>query len=262
MVYLAIFQKNIRLQLQYRSELLLSILSSIIAIYVQIVIWRTLLTDNPEASPISLDGMITYIMVFFIIRKASATNFFSTMETKVNRGDIAIDLIKPINLKNSLISEQLSENISKIIFSILPVVVLAGFVWGFEIFVGPLQFLVFIISAVLAIALTFYIQYAFSLLIFWTRDKVYPRQITSGLLLIFSGSAVPLWFYPEWMQILGRFLPFRMMGFETIQIYMGILDINQSIRIIIQQLLWLGGLWILERFIWSRIKNNVFVQGG
>jgi len=262
MVYWAVFVKNVRLQLQYRGEFLLAILSSLLGIYVQIAIWRALLGQSPELSPIGINAMIAYIIVFFVIREASYTRFFATMHEKINRGDIAIDLIRPINMKNMLLSEQASANVCSIIFSVLPVAILAGLMWGFELFIGIQLLLIFIPSLILAIALTFYCQYVFSLLIFWTRDQVYPRQITGGLLLIFSGSAVPLWFYPDWLRRIGEFLPFRLMGFETIQIFMGMLDTSQAARVVLLQMLWLGGLWLVERFLWGRIKNNVFVQGG
>jgi len=257
-----VFVKNVRLQMMYRAEFIFTILGSLLSIYVQIAIWQALLAQSPELSPIPINAMITYVIIFYVIRQASHTNFFSVMAQKVNRGDIAVDLIRPVNLKNMLLSEQASENVCTIIFSIAPVAVLASVFWGFELLASPAALAIFIPTAILAIILTFYITYIFSLLIFWTREQVYPRQICGGLLLIFSGSAVPLWFYPQWLQTLGMFLPFRLMGFESIQIFMGLLDIQQAVMVLAHQILWLGGLWLLERFIWSRIKNNVFVQGG
>jgi len=80
--------------------------------------------------------------------------------------------------------------------------------------------------------------------------------------LIFSGSTVPLWFYPDWLNIVGLFLPFRLMAFEPIRIFMGHADLSGAIEIIAHQALWIVGLYVLERLVWREIQNNVFIQGG
>lgn len=262
MLYLIVFTKNIKQQMMYRSEFLLSSVGALLFIYVQIAIWQALLGQSPHLSPLGINAMITYIIVAYILRQASRTHFAVAFADKMNKGDIAVDLIRPVNIKNMMISEQLSENICIIVFSCLPVAVIAGFIWGFEFIAGLTMMLLFLISAILAIALHFYLDYTFGLLVFWVRNANHPRQLLGGLITIFSGSAVPLWFYPEWLRNIGMFLPFSLLAFDPIQIFLATVSTHGAMMIITRQIGWLFAIWLTERLVWSRIKNNVFVQGG
>jgi len=262
MLYFTIFAKNLKQQMMYRSEFLLSAAGSLLFIYVQIAIWRALLGQDAIASPVTLGAMVTYVIVAYVLQRLTRTYFSAAFKEKVNKGDIAIDLIRPVNVKNMLMSEQMGENLCIVIFSCIPVAIIAGLVWGFEFVASPVQLGLFLVSAILAIALRFYIEYIFGLFVFWTREDVYTRQLSSGLMTIFAGAAVPLWFYPDWLRAIGNFLPFSLVAFEPIQIFMATVTVNEALVILARQVIWLFALWLIERFVWSRIKNNVFVQGG
>ena len=262
MLYLAVFTKNLKQQMMYRSEFLLSAVGSLLFVYVQVAIWRALLGQDSVDTPFTINMMVTYIIIAYVLRRASHTYFPLAYAEKVNRGDIAIDLIRPVSVKNMMVSEQSSENLCIVLFSCVPVAIIAGFLWGFEFVANPAQMALFAVSFVFAIALRFYVEYIFGMLVFWVRNDVYTRQLVGGLMIVFSGAAVPLWFYPDWLRTIGMFLPFGLMAFEPIQIFLATVSISESLIILGRQALWLLGLWLIERFVWSRIKNNVFVQGG
>jgi len=264
MFYYAVFQKNLKLQLMYRSEFLLNIVGALLFIYVQISIWQALLQAEivGDGVAITLSQMVTFVIVSYLLRQASNTNFTTAFDRKINEGNISIDLIKPVNLKNVMFSEQASHNLCIIIFACIPVAIISHFVWGTTFDIGSLELLLFMFSLILAIALRFYIEYIAGLLIFWTRDPVYTRQIFGGLMLIFSGATIPLWFYPYWLANIARFLPFRLVAFEPIQIFLGQVGVTGALIIILQQVLWILAIYGLERFVWYKIQQNVFVQGG
>jgi len=262
MLYAAVFAKNLKQQLMYRSEFVLSAVGSLLFVYVQVAIWRALLGQGAVDTPFTLNIMVAYIIAAFVLRRASRTYFPRAYAEKVNRGDIAIDLVRPVNVKNMMLSEQASENLCVVVFSCVPVAIISGFVWGFQLMAGPALLGLFVVSFFLAIALRFYVEYIFGMLVFWVRSEVYPRQLCEGLMLVFSGAAVPLWFYPDWLRAIGMFLPFGLMAFEPIQIFLATVSVGGALMILARQVLWLGILWLIERFVWGRIKNNVFVQGG
>jgi len=248
--------------MMYRSEFFLNIIGTLLFIYVQISIWCALLPSYATDAIVGSGQMVTFVIVSYLLRQASRTYFTRAFETKINHGNISIDLIRPISLKFMMFAEQLSENLSMILFACIPAAIISGFVWGIELVVGIPNMLLFGLSVLLAITLQFYIEYIAGMCVFWTRDSVYTSQALGGLILIFSGSTVPLWFYPDWLNIVGLFLPFRLMAFEPIRIFMGHADLSGAIEIIAHQALWIVGLYVLERLVWREIQNNVFIQGG
>lgn len=262
MLYLTIFAKNLKQQTLYRSEFLLSTVGALVSLYVQIAIWQALLAQGAAGSPLGLQAMTAYVIMAYLMRRASEVHFSEVFAQKVNRGDIAIDLIRPVSLKKMLMSEQLSHNVSMIVFACLPVTVIAHMIWGIDVGTSPQMLSLFALSAALAIALLFYLEYIFGLFVFWVRNENYARQILRGLTTIFSGAFVPLWFYPQWLRRIGEFLPFSLMAFEPLQIFLATVSAQEGVVIVLRQLGWLLGLWLVERLVWHRIKANVFVQGG
>ncbi len=213
-MYFAIFLKNVKQQLIYRSEFLLSIFGNLLYIYIQVFIWRALLTGGaPAQGGVGLPEMVTYVIISYLLSNLTRTQFTATFGQKVNRGDIAVDLIRPASIKNMLIAEQLSQNVCALLLTYLPVAVLSVFIWGMHLPVSSFHVLSFIVSVLLATAIRFYIDYIAGLCVFWTRNSVYTRQIVSGLFTVFSGAVIPLWFYPVWLRSIGEFLPFHLISF-------------------------------------------------
>jgi ABC-2 type transport system permease protein len=181
---------------------------------------------------------------------------------KVNNGDIAIDFIRPINIKLYWFAEQVSEHICIALFSCVPVLIVSSVLWGIIIPGSILQMIQFSFSLLFAVILTYYIEYTAGVCIFWTKSQTYTRQIVSGLRSIFSGASIPLWFYPDWLFRICKALPFRMMSYEPIQIYLGRLGVRESWNVLMLQLLWILVFYGLERLVWSILKTEVVINGG
>jgi ABC-2 type transport system permease protein len=262
-MYLSVFTKNLKQQLMYRSEFFLRIVGAMLFIYIQISIWQALLnSENEVGSTAALTEMLAYIIVGYLLRQVSRSSFTSVFDEKVNQGNIAIDFIRPISLRNYLFAEQLSENFCIAVFSCLPVAILAFAIWGFYPPPTVLHIPLFGVSAIFALLLSFYFDYIAGLCVFWTKKSTYPRQIVNGLFMIFSGTSIPLWFYPGWLRAVCQVLPFRMASFEPLQIYLGRVDAGGATQIIALQIVWLAILYLIERLLWFKIQKCIFVQGG
>jgi ABC-2 type transport system permease protein len=206
--------------------------------------------------------MLAYIIVAYLLRQVSRSSFTDVYAEKIREGNIALDFIRPINLRNYMFAEQLSENFCVAVFACLPVAALSFAIWGFYPPPTALHIPLFFVSAALALLLSFYFDYIAGVCVFWTKNSVYTRQIVGGLFAICSGTSIPLWFYPGWLAAVCRVLPFRMASFEPLQIYLGRVDAAGAARIILLQALWLAVLFIIERLIWRGVQKCIFVQGG
>ena len=120
----------------------------------------------------------------------------------------------------------------------------------------------FLISAMLAIILMFYIDYVFGLAVFWVKNGTHMAFIVYGMFTIFSGVTIPLWFYPAALAKVCDFLPFKLVSFEPISIFLGRYDPAQVWGIIFLQLLWIGFFFLIERLIWRSVQRLMFIQGG
>lgn len=238
----------------------MKIVGNLLRVYIQVCIWTALLKSGSKDT-VSLQDMVTYTIVAYIFSKITHSNVCAKLSQKVRSGTIAMDLIRPISLKWYLFFEQLSDNIFNLLFVAGPVVILSALVWG--IVVSDITYLIlFVISTVLSVLLAFYFQYVIGLFAFWVKDGTYTRMITEGLLEVFSGAIIPIWFYPSILKNICDWLPFRLIVFEPIAIFLGKYPLPECTNLIGLQLMWIFIFVLFEKFIWHRIQKEIVVQGG
>lgn len=259
-MYLALMLCNFKKQFNYRASLYMKILGSVIRVYIQVCIWQALLQVGTSVEQ-TVEQLVTYTVIGFLIDQITYNNVAQILAQKVKEGSIAIDLIRPISLKWYLFYQQVSENLFNLFFVGVPVIIAAIILWNIYL---PSLVNVFcgIFSLVLAVFLTFLFQYSVGLLVFWLKDVTYTRFITVGVVELFSGSLIPLWFYPEGFRKICNMLPFRFMVFEPIAIFLGEYDIKNSISIIAAQFVWIAMFNLLGMVVWRKVQMNIVVQGG
>lgn len=259
-MYWSLMVCNFKQQFQYRGSLYLSIIGQFTWLYIEVSIWTALL-KNGVSDGRDLAMMVTYVLISMLIRSITYNNIAGVIGEKVRSGTIAIELIRPVSLKWFLFYQQLSQNTFSTLFIGAPVVFAGVLIWGASI-PGFMNGCLFLISLVLSIILSFYFQYIMGLFSFWAKDGTCSRMMASGLRTIFSGSTVPLWFYPEFLRNICNILPFRLMFFEPMAIYLGDYRLSGAFRILGLQLIWILIFFLAERFIWFKIQNSITIQGG
>jgi ABC-2 type transport system permease protein len=127
---------------------------------------------------------------------------------------------------------------------------------------SPAQFLLFILSAALSLAVVL----SFSMLIyistFYTLSPQGVRIMAAVLSDFLAGATVPLPFFPEKIRAVAELLPFAAMQNMPLRIYSGNLSGESALRGIALQIFWFLALYILGRFLMKRALKKVVVQGG
>lgn len=259
-MYLALMLCTFKQQFAYRASLYIKIVGSIIRVYIKVCIWEALLRSGTSVDQ-TVEQLVTYTVAAFLIDLITYNNTARALASKVRDGSIAIDLIRPFPLKWYLFYQQLSENLFSFLFVGIPVSVIAMLLWRMSI-PGILDFFFGLISIGLAVLLSFSFQYAVGLLVFWVKDVTYTRMITRGIVELFSGTLVPLWFYPSAFRNVCTILPFRFMVFEPISIILGSYNTAASVRVIVIQGIWVLLLGLIGEKLWRMIQKDITVQGG
>lgn len=73
---------------------------------------------------------------------------------------------------------------------------------------------------------------------------------------------MPLWFYPEALNEVSRFLPFRYIAFEPVNFFLERTPLNQVWDILLMGILWLVLLTVLDQIMWRLAIQKITVNGG
>lgn len=250
--------------LTYRFDYFMRLMGTFFYLFAQFYIWRALLgqqVEHTEYGAISFSQMTTYIILSSIVTALLSTNVISGMNGKIRTGQIAVDMIKPVNIKGLFFCDSISENLFRCIFHLLPVAVVSISLFGISI---PTAFntVCFIVTLINGIILYFLMGYVFGVLGFWFTQVWILERLLSDFVRLFAGSIIPLWFFPTWLQKVSLVLPFRLIYFTPISIYMNMYDQFEVIWLIGQQWLWIVGLYFLGWLVWAKGIHKLVVQGG
>ena len=260
-LYLEVLKKSFYSEYIYKANTFIKIIRNVIIVLVLISIWSNLLKLG-SVSEIDIPGMMTYIILAMFIRNLVYSDVADVLIAKIRDGSISSEFIRPVRLNLYLFFSQMGRNFFNVLFSTIPVLVTALFFLKFTVPLDPIRWLLFTGSVVLSVLLMFLVYYCFALLIFWLKTGLFINMLLGALFEIFGGITIPLWFYPKGLITVGKYLPFRLVFFEPISIFLEKSTISQSVVTIIVQFIWIIGLFILQELIWQRAQKVVTVQGG
>lgn len=264
-LYWEFFKNSFQSQLVYRANTILIFVGRIIILFIQVAIWRALLQHGDGVSigttVITFRDMSTYTII------SSALGIFITrdviwiVDRRIRTGQIAMDLIKPVNLMAQILAQVIGLNGSKVFLELMPLLIIGAV--GFGLTAPTLQNGLFVLIAVInAFFINHLLCYIFGLTGFWSKRVRHFDTVLRVLFQVFSGSFIPLWFFPKELADLALALPFRLVYYTPIAIYMGKVnrfDLGWEIAL---QFMWIAIFWLVSRLIWRRAIHKLVIQGG
>ena len=249
--------------LAYRVEYFVGTFRNLVILLVQLCVWRALLAAGPvatDAGVITLREMTTYVVLSSMIGTLLTVDVIWNMNDRIRNGQIAMDLVKPVNYQTYTFCNMLGQNMFSFLFQLLPILVI-GIIFVKIDFPSVLNFLLFLITLVNAIVIMFQMNYALGLVAFWYM-RGWQSTIVWILNRLFSGRYIPLWFFPPILVTISYFLPLRLMYFVPISIYLGTMAPLDCLYSILQQFAWMLVLYGVTRLMWRAAIKKLVIQGG
>ena len=250
---------------RYRANTVFRIVSSLISLFPAVFLWRALYGGADEAviAGVNLGQMLTFIVVSRLINISSSSGVASYIENRIKNGDIALDIMRPVEPRLLFIFQNLGGTLASMIFDGLPVFVISILLLGGIMPPASVShFLLFIISLIGAMIINTLIQTTFGTIAFWFANLWIVRTFIYAFDALFSGRFVPLWFLPGWLVTLSLMLPFQAIRFLPVSIYLGMYLQGGIVFALLTQLFWIFFLFFLQFFIWKKGINRLVVLGG
>jgi ABC-2 type transport system permease protein len=195
---------------------------------------------------------------------------------RITSGSICVDFIKPIGFFKYLFFNRVGVIVFNFMFSIIPLLVTAVFIFKINILTNTLRILIFSISVLLSFFIVYIFEFLIGLTSFWTTQIFGVSLLKSSLVNILSGLTVPLSFYPDILRGFLLNLPFQAMYYIPVSIYLDLpyesnllqkflLSIglrNKALDLILEQLFWVIVVAFVTALCWQVAKKRLVIQGG
>ena len=127
---------------------------------------------------------------------------------------------------------------------------------------GPANVAACAAALVSAVLLGSAITMLMNISVFWTLSGQGINTILSASLFLLSGMILPLPLFPDWLQPVLNFLPFRGLCDVPHRLFTGHIPPAGLPGVLAHQLAWTAGLICIGRWLLRRAVRRLVVQGG
>lgn len=260
--YLYITKMRVLSNLAYRFEVFTAIVSNMILLIATVYIWHAAYSGIDAVETLALQDLVTYTVISTLLGSMFVCNVQNTIYGKVRQGQIATDLYRPIPMLASYLADDLGGAISSFVNRMIPMLLFATLLFGVPWPHSWVSFVLAVPSAILSYAILWLLSAIVGLVAFWVMELGNLGMVKDTIVRIFSGSIVPLWFFPESVQTVSRFLPFQYTYQTPIGIYIGAIPPEQAFRDMGVQFVWIVVLCLFLHRYWKKTKTKTLIQGG
>lgn len=260
--YLYIIKTQIIKRLTYAFDVYGNILVQTIIMITSAFFWKALYKDGGTAGGVNVESMLVYIIMSSVLSVLLITNVEKRIEQSVQKGTVATDMMKPVSLFGIYFAEDIGTIIALILQNILPILLIGSLLIKVPKMTDLRDLPLFVLSVLLSFFINWFLAALFGMMAFSAVNIDALIQVKKHLIRLISGSIIPLWFFPDPIANVLKFLPFPYIYQLPLSIYIGRgtrAEIFTGMEI---QLAWAVVLFLVFLFAQKQITRKVMVQGG
>ena len=266
-VYLPFALNELKTSLSYKGAFYLFIFISTFSSFISYFLWMAIYgsSDGNTLGGLSQNEMIVYIFMVYITTSAVNISISKEVGMDIVKGEVVMNLIKPIDYRMSLVSKAIGTSIYR--FFVPGIVIWIGLELYkyFELGMGITNItniLLFLFSVFMSFLIYVLFDFCFGMIGFFTTYIFGLEMIKHSVLLFLTGQLIPLSFFPEIIQKIFSYLPFSSMTYTPVMIYLGKYSGMELLKVLLIQLVWIVLLYLLGSLIWKRVTKRLISLGG
>ncbi|MEY8325004.1 ABC-2 family transporter protein [Bacteroides acidifaciens] len=262
--YLGLLWIRMRASVQYRFSFVSGIISTLLQIAIQYAIWTQVFKNRVSINGFERADMFTYLLVsqslliIFSFRNAPER----MISQKIKQGDIALELIHPVQFTLARFFENLGDSVMNIGIAILFVVV-CGCV--FPDFIVPKSIgsvLMFLLSVCFSYLIMFFISAMAGYLTFFTMNFWGIYNAKKAIVDFLSGALIPIALFPESVRWIFSYLPFQNIVYTPVMIFLEKYTMRECGVQLLIQCIWMIVLMCLNEWVYKVSVRRISVNGG
>ena len=224
-------------------------------------VMQALYANADNLAGYDLQAMLTYVTVSWLLNTFYMTPTGRTLGARVRDGQVAMDLIKPVNLMLIYFGQSLGRTAFRAVFANLTLLVVFMFITKIR---GPAEgYIWMLIPAVIqGYLLNFTMDYIIGLIAFYIGFNMGIRWAIRMIMGIAGGMVIPLAYFPDGIRAIFELFPTQYMFYQPMQIYLGRVSQQEAWILVLESLLWVLGLVVFAQFMQWGGQKRLSVSGG
>ena len=264
--YISYFKLKFITGLQYRAAAIAGISTQLFFGIVYISVYVAFYESGSNNLPMKLNELVSYLW----LSQAFFALIYMWYKDKeiiklIKTGNIAYELCRPQNLYFMWASKIFGERLSNVTLRFLPVILFALLLptpYNLDLSITFDRFIVFIASFILSSFLMTVLILLYHIICLFTLDEKGIVNMFMVISDILSGLVLPIPFFPKYLQNVSNLLPFRYISDFPFRLYVGNITINEGLKGLIIQIIWIIILIIIGRILMKKALKKTVIQGG
>jgi ABC-2 type transport system permease protein len=181
---------------------------------------------------------------------------------RIKNGDVAIDFLRPMDIQFGYLASDLGRGACTLLLRGLPSVAAGMLTFELALPHATCPYLLGAVSVVLAVAISFLLQFAVALAGFWLVETRGIRLLYQILATFLAGLYVPVHLFPGWLRAVAGCTPFPSQLQTPIDVLSGRVTGAAAVHVIGLQMVWAGLAIALGRTLLRAGRHKLEVQGG
>ncbi len=266
-IYLPFATNELKRNLAYKGAFYLWIFISLFSSFISYFLWMAVYgsSENATLGGLTQNEMIIYIFMVYVTSSMTMITISDWVSDDVVKGTVAMQLIKPIDYRLSLIAKAVGVMLYRFlapgVFVWIGLELYKVFVLRMEVISLP-NFLFYILSCIMSFLISVLFDFCFGMVAFFTTYIFGMLMAKEAILSFLCGQLIPLSFFPEAIQRVFDFLPFSSMVYTPVMIYLGKYTGMDLAIVLLKQALWVVILYAFGSLIWRWVTKRLVVLGG
>lgn len=251
--YGAIVSNSYKRKLEHRANILFANLQSVFTLFILFYFWQAIYAGREVLNGYTFSQIITYYFLMRVAYNRVSTFGASDLASSIKSGDITKDLVKPLDYINLNISRNYIGALFWTIGNLIAILLFSFFLYTSLMLpsslLNGLMFLVFFfINGFLANLINIMI----GTLGFWSTEVTHLKLVSTQLISLMSGGLIPLAFFPQSVQNVLNYLPFKYLVEFPINVYLGKISPTELLPNLTILILWVILFYIVSKILFLK----------
>ena len=260
--FVVLAQKTAQTKLTYRLSTVLTLLASVTAYCVFLLVWLEVYRRNPHPGPVTRSEMLSYLVVAFLVNSLLVMSFEVRFLQRVRMGLVAGDLLRPLGFMLFQLAQATGDLLVNALYAAPIYAVGYWFVGPALLPASALSALLAVLSVGLGFLIAFGVSYVIVQASFVLQSGYGIFFLRASLHQVFSGLSAPLVMFPPSLRALARVLPFHHEIETPARLWLGLVPAQEIPRVLAEQAAWAFGLVAAGELIFSAVMRRHQLQGG
>jgi ABC-2 type transport system permease protein len=268
--YAAIVAARFKMLLQYRAAAFAGIATQFFWGAIKVMLFVAFFEASTSPQPMTLSQVLVYIWLGQALLALLPWNVDTEIAEQVRSGAVAYELLRPLDLYAFWFARTLAFRAAPTLLRMVPMLAVAYVglpligldAWALPLPASAAAGALFGVSLLATLVLSTAITMVMHIALMWTVSGEGFNRLMPGVVPLLAGLVVPLPLFPEWLQPILYWQPFKGLADVPFRIYSGHIDGAQSGVEIALQFGWCALIVGFGIALLRRAGRRLVVQGG